>query len=104
MAFLKTIDIKVEGNMWLGGLIKITAIFNDSPDSVTITIEDDSGTDKIDAVAMTQATGANRVYEYIYQSSESDNDGLYEIYIRGIKDSNTSFSVSKFILEDAEDD
>ena len=104
MSFLKAIDIKIEGNMWLGSAIKITAVFNIAPTSANITIEDSAGTDQADQASMTVVTGADKVYEYTYQSSESDEDGRYEVYIRGVSGDNTSFDVISFVLSDADDD
>lgn len=104
MAFVKLRDIKIEGNLWLGSTIKITAVFNEAPDSVNITIEDSAGIDKVDRISMTQVSEANKVWEYTYQSNENDNDGDYEFYIRATKGSNTSLETGKFTLFDADDD
>jgi len=104
MAFIKVQNIKIEGNMWLGSTIKITVIFNTAPTSVNITIEDSSGIDQVDRVTMTQETGSIPVYTYTYQSAETDNEGTYEVIIRGVSGANTSLDVYKFELADADDD
>lgn len=104
MSFVKLDKLVIKGNRWLGSTIRIEAIFNTAPDSVTITIEDPTASDTVDRVAMIQETGANRVWTYTFQSSESDNSGTYEIYIRATKGSNTSFEIGKFELADADDD
>lgn len=104
MALIKLINYKIEGNTWLGGNIKITAIFNTAPTSVTITIEDPTGTDVVNDVNMTQESGANRVWTYTYQSAQADQEGDYEVYIKAVLGSNTSFETLKFNLDDADDD
>lgn len=104
MSFVKLQNLKISGNMWLGSTIKIEAIFDNAPDSVTITIEDPKGTDIVNEVAMTVETGADRVWTYIFQSSESDDDGKYEVYIRATRSGNISFEVGSFELSDADDD
>lgn len=101
---LENIRIYPTGNKYLGGAVKIQVIYDTVPDSVNITIEDSVGVDKVDQVAMTQVSGANKVWEYTYQSNESDYDGIYGIYIRATKDSNVSFYADTFEIVDIDDD
>ncbi|MCK9626549.1 MAG: hypothetical protein M0R23_08860 [Bacteroidales bacterium] len=66
----------------LGTAIKITAILDiNTATSATITIEDPSRVDKVTSADMTKE--ANKVYSYVYQSTEGDQEGRYvaTIYI-----------------------
>jgi len=104
MSFLKPININVDGKLNLGSVIKITVVFDVAPDSVNITIEDSGGTDQVDQVAMTVDDNSSKVYTYTYQSSETDLEGKYEVFIRGVSGSNTSLAYTTFNLTDREDD
>lgn len=105
MSFIENRDTKIEGNMYTGGNIKITCLFNIAPDSVNITIEDPNGYDQVDEVAMTAvASTDNRVWEYTYQSLETHTYGIYDIFIRAINGDNISFQYLSMELLDGDDD
>lgn len=83
----------------LGTAVKIQTLLSQiNPDIVTIEIEDPSEKVKIDYVAMSKV--ADNVYQYIYQSSTSDDDGEYKITIKAVYGSYTSIEQNWFILED----
>ncbi len=97
--YSKLTHTKIEGEGWLGSAVRITAIFDVAPDSVTITVRDPSNIDKRDDVAMTMLTSADRVYEYVYQSGATDIEGEYEIFIKTVKNSQTQISNNHFTLK-----
>jgi hypothetical protein len=83
----------------LGTAIKITTVLSlNSPSAVNITIKDNGGVIKANAVSMTSET--LNIYSYIYQSAESDDDGKYEITIKATYGAYTALSKDFFELID----
>ena len=67
-------------NYAIGSSIKFTVVINvDTATSAKITIENPSGSEIIDAVNMTRE--ADRVYTYVWQSSESNTSHTAGTYI-----------------------
>jgi LEA14-like dessication related protein len=83
----------------LGTAIKITTILSlNNPNSVKITIKDDSGVVKTNEVSMTGDTP--NVFSYIYQSLEEDSEGEYEVTIKATYGSYVALSKQYFTLEE----
>lgn len=71
-------DVIIKGNMLLGSVMTITAILDielESAATVKITIEDPTETVKVTNVNMTELN--DHVYQYLYQSASTDDDGIY---------------------------
>ena len=88
--------------MILGTVVKIsTTITIDGAgtiDSVSISIEDESGAAKATDEAMIQ-DGTTTTYYYIYQTAETDDPGNYKVIIEAVSGSYTARSKDYFELE-----
>lgn len=73
----------------------------DNPDSVTIEIEDPSDIVKVNYLAMTKL--ADNIYQYIWQSVETDQDGQYQITIKAKYGNYTSTEQDWFELVKIDD-
>ena len=83
----------------IGTAVKIQTLLSQiNPDNVTIEIEDPSSNVKVDYVNMDKI--ADNVYQYVYQSSTSDDGGEYKITIKAKYGSYTSIEQNWFTLED----
>jgi len=86
----------------LGTAVKIqTVLDQNNPTSVTILIEDQYGNIKVNYLAMSQV--APNVYQYVWQSTETndtDSPGEYVVTIKAVKDGYTSVEQTDFELED----
>lgn len=81
------------------GAVKIQVVLDqNNPDSVTIEIEDPSEVVKVNYASMTQI--APNVYQYVWQSTSSDDDGDYKITIVATYGNYKSVEQSYFTLED----
>lgn len=84
-----------------GTAIKISIIVNVATlSSCTITIDDPSDVSKVSSVNMTKE--ADRVYYYIWQSSDGDTAGTYKITINASFGGYTSRKQSLFELLDSD--
>jgi len=83
-----------------GTAVKITAVFDEAPDSVTITIENPFGTDKVDDESMTATTST--VYTYIWQTEDSSSyeEGWHDAIIKAVKGDYTSINYETFKIVD----
>ena len=82
----------------LGTSVKITTVLDvATPTSVKITILDPTDVTKADEVSMTKS--ADYVYSYVYQSVDTDTEGIYVITIEAIANSKTAISQYYFTLE-----
>jgi hypothetical protein len=82
----------------VGTAVKIQTVLDvANPDTVTIEIEDPSEAVKVNYVAMTKVTPT--VYQYIWQGSSTDDDGIYKVTIKATYGSYTSIELSYFKLE-----
>jgi len=75
-----------------------TTVDEESPDSVTITIIDPSGATLIDEASMTETT--TKVYQYIFSTTTSFLEGIYEATITVDKDGNQDKDRIKFKMEE----
>ena len=82
--------------MIVGTAIKIIVTTEIQGDSASITVYNPDGTVKVTA-AMTDIL--NQQYSYIFQSSSSDQIGLYCAVISIVNGSNTSTEQKKFQLD-----
>lgn len=88
-----------KNSYYLGTAVKITVLLNiETPTSAQITIEDPSGLEKVSRANMTKE--ADKVYSYIYQSDDDDNEGTYVAVIEISYGSYTSMSKATFDLSD----
>ena len=83
--------------MILGTAVKISSETNIQGDSATIDIYDPEETKLVDGASMTDA--GNRVYEYIFQSTDAMESGEFCAIISVVKGSYTAMSNIKFVLE-----
>lgn len=82
---------------YLGDAVEITSILSvDNVTSAKITIKDPSLVVKVNSANMTKS--ANKVYTYIYQSSDNDIDGTYIITIEVTYSGYTTISQDNFVL------
>lgn len=85
----------------LGSAVKITSVLStESPNTVTITIDDPSTIEKVALAVMTRE--GPKVYSYVYQSAETDVAGVYIATIRATYGSFTVISQEEFTLADLE--
>lgn len=83
----------------LGTAIKITSLLNiDTATTATITIQNATEVIMVEDVNMTKET--DRVYSYIYQSGEDDDEGDYIATIEITSGGYTSVAQEKFTLLD----
>jgi len=82
----------------LGTAVKVTSIVSTTPDAMYITVKDPNGTTKLDEGAMSR--DSDRVYSYIYQSSDIDTQGIYNIIIKAVNGSYTSVTTTQIEMED----
>ncbi len=86
---------------FLGTAIKITTILNiDTADTATITIKDSGDATKVSAASMIKET--NRVYYYIYQTTNTaqDRDGTYTAEISITSGSYIAYTEANFEMLD----
>jgi len=105
MSFVKVINHQIEGNFWLGSCIRISVVLNvdlESGDTAKITIEDPSDIEKVTQATMTEE--APKVYSYVYQSDEDDNDGIYTVTVEITKGDYTAVEQWTFELKDPDKD
>ena len=76
----------------------ISSPFLKSDFSVTIEIEDPTDTVKVNYLPMIQLSPT--VYQYIWQSVSTDEDGEYKVTIKAVWGSYTSTEQTTFIMED----
>jgi len=89
--------VKIDGNLTLGSTIIVTAILDYVPavgDEITVTIEDASDTVKVDDLAMTKVT--DNVYEYLYTTAITDDDGNWMATVKATSGSNTIYGYQPF--------
>jgi hypothetical protein len=92
-------DIIIEGNLYLGSTVTVTVVLDEdveSGDTVKITIEDPASTTKVDSVSMTSLTDS--VFQYLYQSTSTDNSGDYIITIEATLNSKVIIDQRTFEL------
>jgi len=83
----------------LGTTLKIVCILNiDTATSAKITIKNPSDTTAVSAVDMTQE--ANKIYYYLWQSSEDNSYGTYEITIEVVYNTYTAVSQERVEMID----
>lgn len=102
MSFIKVINYKISGNMWVGSVIKITIILSTalaSGGSATITIKDPSETEKVSDATMTEESDS--VFSYTYNNSTSDDDGTYTATVTITQGSDTCIDQYTFTLLDS---
>jgi hypothetical protein len=75
-----------------------TKLDRPNPDVVTIEIEDPSDIVKVNYVPMTQVSPD--VYEYVFQSIATDDDGNYQVTIKATYGAYTATEQSYFTMLD----
>jgi len=82
----------------VGSAIQIDAILSiNTAQSCTCSIKDEGSTAKVTDASMTKI--ADRVYQYIYQSSINDLDGDYTAIVKIVSTLGTSYEKINFTLE-----
>lgn len=84
--------------MIVGTVVKITSTTSIAADSVTISIWDTDNTLKVDEASM---TGSSTTWTYIYQSSLTDDYGVYKVRVSAVSGAYTARSNSGFELTEA---
>jgi hypothetical protein len=87
---MSRIPISKIDDFLLGSAIEIIATFNIENPTVTITIEDNYDTTRIDDVAMTKLSST--AYKYIFQSDEDWIEGDYIITIKATDGTYTTYT------------
>ena len=82
----------------VGSAIKIEAVLSVDTAICSVTIKDWGGGIKITDAPMSKI--ADRIYQYIYQSSTNDLEGTYTAYVKIVTSSGTSYEKIVFELED----
>jgi hypothetical protein len=99
MIKITSLKISKDINMVLGTSVEIVAFVNqDKPNSIKITIKDPYETVVVDNVNMTRLN--TKVYNYIYQSLSTGQDGDYEVIVTVSDGTNSSVAQDTFTLED----
>ena len=81
----------------LGTAVKITTVLSvNTADTAKITIDDPTEAVMVNNVDMTKE--ADKIYSYVYQSDEDDDEGDYVITIKVTQDSYESVVQDKFTL------
>jgi hypothetical protein len=83
--------------MTLGTAVKISSTFSSTVTSPTVTIYDPN--DDADVTAAAMSDQGSNVWQYIYQSSTSNDDGTYKAVVSGTSGSYTAVSKVSFELE-----
>ena len=87
----------------LGSAVKLTAILEDNlpvGGVVTASIYDSRDTLAVDDAATTKV--ADNVFEYIYQSTDNDIDGIYRVIFKTTVGNYTSMSTQTFKFADVQ--
>lgn len=86
----------------LGTAVRVVVLLNiDTADAAKITIEDPTETDIVDEQDMTKLT--NGIYEYIYQTAETLEDGEFLITVKITSGSYTSVDQKTFKMVDQDE-
>lgn len=81
----------------LGTAVEITTVLSrGTPTSVKITIEDPYEVEKVSDAEMT--SGGDRFYTYIWQSADTDTEGIYIATIEAVYGAYTAKSDASFEL------
>lgn len=94
-------DIKIDGNFYVGSTVTITVFLDysvGSGDTVKIKIEDPSMFTKLSLTDMTEIT--TTVFQYEYQNSSTDEEGIYTITIETSFNGKTLIQQDSFVLEE----
>jgi hypothetical protein len=79
--------------------VKIQTVLDAAnPTSVTIEIEDGGEIVKVNYATMSQV--ASKVYQYVWQSVSTDDEGQYKVTIKAVYGSYTSTAQAFFVMED----
>jgi hypothetical protein len=96
---IKIEQIFVNNTEVLGTAVEIIVFLDTaSPSTITISIEDSVNVDKV--VDSSMSLVASKIYKYIYQSSITDNSGLYTAVIKVGNGTNTTYDTVNFNLFD----
>ena len=99
MIKITSLKISKDINMVLGTSVEIVAFVNqDKPNSIKIKINDPTDTTVVNNVNMTRLN--TKVYNYIYQSLSTGQDGDYEVIVTVSDGTNSSVAQDTFTLED----
>ena len=96
-------DVIIKGNMLLGSVVTIVVILDwdlESSDTIKITIDDPSETEKVDDVSMTELN--DHTYQYEFQTLTTYDDGGWFCTITIVSGSKTIVRQDFFELFDQE--
>ena len=80
-----------------GSAIRISAVLSVDSATCSVTVKDEASRAKITDASMTKI--ADKVYEYIFQSSTTDEEGEYNAIAKIVTASGTSYEKIQFTLE-----
>lgn len=87
----------------LGDNVRILVLLDVTADSVKITIENPGGTDIVDEQAMSLVASGSKVYEYVWQSLTTNQEGVYVIKISAVLDTETAIGQRLLTMVDQDD-